>query len=155
MIDVIFFKIALVFYLGASVAYFLFLLFSSESRARTAFWCAIVAFLVHTLSIMHRAIFFGFFPLATLFDVISFFAWLLVGLFLLVRMHLTSPVFGATAIPVASVMMIVALTLSHQTHEPLIPVLKSWWLPVHVVLAVAGNVVFALIAMVGTYRKEK
>ncbi len=148
-IDLVFFKITVVLYLGASLAYLVFLLVSSESRARTGFWCVIFGFVAHSLSIFHRAVFSGFFPLATLFDALSFFAWLVMGLFLLIRHREPSPVLGSIAAPVAAVLMLLASTLSYQIEEPLVPILRSWWLPVHVILALAGNTVFTLIAIGG------
>lgn len=147
--DLIFYKIALVLYLGASVGYLLFLLLSSASKAPVGFWCAVGGFAAHSLSILHRAIFSGFFPLATTFDALSFFAWFIVGLFLVMRFRHPSPIFGAIAIPVAAVLMLVGSTLSYQIKEPLVPILRSWWLPIHVVLAIAGNAVFTLMAIGG------
>lgn len=147
--DLLFFKIAIALYLASAVAYLMFLLRSSESRAPIAFWFSVLGFAVHTLSIMHRAIFSKFFPLATAFDALSFFAWLIIGLFLIVRYRDPSPIFGSIATPLACVLMLYGSTLSYQIREPLIPILKSWWLPIHVSLALAGNGIFALIAVGG------
>jgi len=148
-VDLFFFKIAMVLYLGASVAYLFFVLLSSENRAPLGFWCAVAGFAIHSLSILHRAIFSGFFPLGTLFDALSFFAWLIVGLFLIMQYKDSSPIFGSMAAPVALVLMLVGSTFTYQVREPLVPVLRSWWLPIHVMLAIAGNAVFALMAMSG------
>lgn len=60
-----------------------------------------------------------------------------------------SPFFGAMATPISAVLMIVGATLSYQIKEPIVPVLHSWWLPIHVSLALAGNSVFALMAVCG------
>jgi cytochrome c-type biogenesis protein CcsB len=98
---------------------------------------------------MHRAIFSKFFPLATAFDALSFFAWLIIGLFLVMRYRDPSPIFGSIATPLASVLMLFGSTLSYQISEPLVPILKSWWLPIHVTLALVGNGFFALIAVGG------
>ncbi len=147
--DLIFFKIAVVLYLGASVGYLIFLLVSSGSRATIGFACVIAGFIAHTLSILHRAIFSGFFPLATAFDSLSFFAWLVIALFLMLRYRDPSPVFGSFAAPMAAVMMLYGYTLSYQVGKPLLPVLKSWWLPVHVTLALAGHAIFAMMAIGG------
>lgn len=147
--DLTFFKIALVLYLGAAVGYLTFLVLSKESKAPVAFWAAVAGFVVHTLSLLHRAVFSGFFPLATAFDSVSFFVWLVVGLFLLVRYRDPSPIFGAIVTPVATVLMLFATTLSHQIQDPIIPVLKSWWLPIHVALALLGNGVFTFMAIGG------
>jgi cytochrome c-type biogenesis protein CcsB len=148
-LDLIFFKIAVVLYLGASAGYLFFLLLSSQSNAPIPFWIAVAGFVSHSLSILHRAIFSGFFPLATSFDVLSFFSWLLVGIFLLIRYRDPSPIFGSIVTPLASVVMIYASTLSYQIKEPLVPVLRSWWLPIHVTLALLGNGIFAVMAIGG------
>lgn len=147
--DLVFFKIALALYLAASVGYLVFLLMSSDGRASLGFWCAAGGFAAHTLSILHRAIFSGFFPLATSFDALSVFSWLLVGIFLLVRYRDPSPIFGSIVTPMASVLLIFGWTLAYQVKEPLIPVLRSWWLPIHVTLALVGNGVFAFMAVGG------
>jgi len=148
-LDLIFFKIAVALYLGASVGYLVFLLRSSETRAPVGFWLMVGGFTAHTLSILHRAIFSGYFPLATTFDALSFFSWLLVGLFLAIRYRDPSPIFGTMIAPLASVLMLYGSTLSYQINEPLVPVLKTLWLPVHVTLALAGNGVFAVVAICG------
>lgn len=147
--DLVFFKIALVLYLGSSVGYLIFVVLSSGNRAPVGLWLAIGGFVSHALSILHRAIFSGFFPLATSFDVLSLFSWLIVGLFLLMQYRIASPIFGAMAVPIASVLMLYCSTLSYQIREPLVPVLKSWWLPIHVSFAVVGNCIFALMAIGG------
>jgi cytochrome c-type biogenesis protein CcsB len=148
-VDLIFFKISVVFYLVAALGYLAFLLVRSASRPVIGFWSAVLGFAFHTLSILHRAIFSGFFPLATAFDALSFFSWLVIGLFLGIRYSDPSPVFGSMATPMACVLMLFGSTLSYQIQQPIVPVLRSWWLPVHVTLALLGNGVFALTAIGG------
>lgn len=147
--DLTFFKIAIALYLAASVGYLVFLLTSSGSRAAVPSWLAVLGFTAHTLSILHRAIFSKFFPLATAFDALSFLAWLIIGLLFVMRYRDPSPIFGSVACPLASVLMLFGSTLSYQIREPLLPVLKSWWLPIHVALALMGNGIFALMAIGG------
>lgn len=147
--DLIFYKIAVVLYLGASVGYLIFLLVSSDSRALLGFWCLVAGFAAHGLSLLHRAIFSGFFPLATAFDSLSFFAWLVIAGFLLLRHRDPSPIFGSIAAPMAAVLMLYGSTISYQVGKPLLPIMKSWWLPVHVLLALAGNAIFAIVAAGG------
>lgn len=60
-----------------------------------------------------------------------------------------SPIFGAMATPLSAVLMIMGATLSYQLKEPIVPVLNSWWLPIHVSLALAGNSVFTVMAFAG------
>jgi cytochrome c-type biogenesis protein CcsB len=148
-VDLIFFKISIVLYLGSSVGYLAFLVVPSFTRPTLGFWCGLAGFIAHSLSILHRAIFSGFFPLATPFDALSLFAWLVVGLFLLMQYKDHSPIFGCVAVPLAAVVLIFGSTISYQIKEPIVPILRSWWLPIHVILAVAGNGVFALMAIGG------
>jgi cytochrome c-type biogenesis protein CcsB len=148
-VDLIFYRIAIVFYLGASAAYLAFLALPNAKRPKVGFWCTVAGFVSHALSIMHRAIFSGFFPLATPFDALSVFSWLVVGLFLLVGHRIPSPVFGSIAAPMAAVLMLYGSTLSYQIGAPIVPILRSWWLPIHVTLALAGNCVFAVVAIGG------
>ncbi len=147
--DLIFFQIAVAFYVGASVGYLIFLLVSSVERPALGFWLAVLGFVAHTLSILHRAIFSGFLPLATAFDALSLFAWIIIGLFIVMRYRDPSPVFGSVAVPMACVLMLVASTLAYQIREPVVPILKSWWLAIHVPLALVGNGIFALLAISG------
>jgi len=148
-VDLIFFKTAIVFYLAASAVYLFFLVSLITKSAPIALWSAATGFALHGLSIIHRAVLCGFFPLGTPFDALSFFAWFIMGLFLLLQYRVPSPVFGSIAAPMASVLMLFGSTFSYQIREPLVPILHSWWLPIHVILALAGNAVFALMAIGG------
>ncbi len=147
--DLIFFKIAVVLYIVSSVNFLVFLLGSSAMNCPVGNWTARLGFACHTLSILHRSFFSGFFPLATPFDVLSVFAWLIIGIYLLAMLRDASPIFGAMVAPMAVVLMIVGATLSYQIKEPIVPILHSWWLPIHVSFALAGNSVFAIMAIVG------
>lgn len=133
----------------SSVSFLVFLLSSSSLKCPIGVWTALGGFACHTLSILHRAFFSGFFPLGTAFDAFSFFAWLITGMFLLMQHRHASPIFGAMVTPIAAVSMIVVASLSYQIKEPLVPILHSWWLPIHVTLALAGNSVFGIMALAG------
>jgi cytochrome c-type biogenesis protein CcsB len=145
-LELLFFQIAALMYVCGSIAYIVFLFYSSDERASVGFALTATGFACHTLSLMHRAIFSKFFPLTTPFDAISFFAWLVIILFFVIRYKEPSPVFEAIAAPTAAALMIVGVFISDQIARPLVPVLKSWWLPIHAVCALAGNGVFALMA---------
>ena len=148
--DLIFFKTAIALYLASSLSFLFLLLRSSSLNSPVGVWTALAGFACHTLSILHRAFFSGFFPLATAFDALSFFAWLITAMFLVMQYRHASPFFGAMATPMAAVLMIVGATLSYQVKEPLVPVFHSWWLPIHVTFALAGNSVFGIMALAGS-----
>lgn len=145
----IFFKVAAIFYLISSVIYVTFLLRSKGTRCLSGFWFVIGGFLAHTISIVHLFIAQGFLPMATAFDALSLFAWLVVAIFTALQFRDPNPVLGAMAAPIAAVLMLTASTFSYQITQPIVPVLRSWWLPIHVSFALAGNAVFTIMAMAG------
>lgn len=147
--DLIFFQIALVLYLLASIGYVAFVLTSSVNAARVSGLLCCSGLIVQALSFVHRSVVYGFFPLGTYFDALSFFAWLVIGLFLIVQYKTASPVLGSVAAPMAVGMMLIGATVSYQARGPVIPILHSWWLPIHVTFALAGNAVFTLMAVGG------
>jgi cytochrome c-type biogenesis protein CcsB len=148
-LDLILFKTAVGFYILSALGYLVFLLRSEGASALYGLAPAIVGFALHTFSLFHRTLFLGYFPPAAPFDAVSIFAWLVILLFLALRYRDPSPFFGAIAAPVASVIMLYAFTLSQEVRGPMVPFMKSWWLPIHVLLALLGNGVFAVMAMAG------
>ena len=78
----------------------------------------------------------------------SFFAWALVGIYLLFDLRYRMAVLGAFLTPLALVLMIIGSTVSKQV-APANPMLDSWWFPVHVTLAFLGHAVFAIACMAG------
>jgi cytochrome c-type biogenesis protein CcsB len=150
-LDLVFFQIAVLLYILASAGYLIFLILLTDSRAFIGSIPAVAGYAAHTLSILHRAIFSGFFPLATMFDALSFFAWLVMGPALLfaLRSRDPSPIPVSLATPFVTVILIAAYTISYQIKMPLVPILRSWWLPIHVSFAIAGNGMFALMAIGG------
>ncbi len=147
--DLLFFQMAIALYVCAAVAYLVFLILPEGKRVNVAFGLMLAGFITHILSIFHRALFSGYFPLTTLFDAVSLFSLLIVGAFLIFRYHEPSPIFGAITAPLAAVLMIFGTTLSYQIQQPVVPILRSWWLPIHVLLALIGNGIFASMAIAG------
>ncbi|MGC8659785.1 MAG: c-type cytochrome biogenesis protein CcsB [Desulfomonilaceae bacterium] len=145
----IFFKVAAIFYLISSILYVTFLLRSKGSKCLSGFAFVTAGLLAHTISIIHLFIAQGYFPMATGFDALSLFAWLVIAIHTMLQLRDLNPVLGAMAAPIATVLMFAASTLSYQITQPIVPVLKSWWLPIHVSFALAGNAVFTVMAMVG------
>ncbi len=147
--DFILFKAAVGLYILSCIGYLLFLLKSEGNSALYGLIPAILGFSIHTVSIIYRAIYLGLFPPPAPFDTVSIFAWSVILLFLLMRYRDPSPFFGAIATPVAAALMLYSSTLSQEIHGPFVPFMKSWWLPIHVLLAIAGNGVFAVMAVAG------
>ncbi|MFQ5352439.1 MAG: cytochrome c biogenesis protein CcsA, partial [Candidatus Binatia bacterium] len=100
-------------------------------------------FLLHTISIVSHSMRLGLLPVATFSEGVSFFAWLVAGLFILVSGGVRLNVIGAIVSPLACFLTVVAVA-SYTESEAIPLALHSPWLPVHVTLAFLGNAVFAL-----------
>jgi cytochrome c-type biogenesis protein CcsB len=150
-LDLIFLEISLSLYLVGSTIFLALLFVESGKLTHIAYWLVLGGFVSHCLSILHRTAVLGILPLVSAHDVLSFFACMIIGLFLILRKRVSGPIFGCMATTLASVLILVGTRLSIEpTAESLGLVTRSWWLPVHVILALAGNAVFALMAMGGT-----
>ncbi len=147
--NLVFFKVAVICYLISSVIFVSFLFRSQGTRCPYGFWFCLGGLSAHTVSIIYLFVAQGFFPMATAFDSLSLFAWLVVAIFATMQLREPNPVLGAMAAPIATVLMLMASTFSYQISQPIVPVLKSWWLPIHVSFALAGNAVFTIMAMAG------
>ena len=141
--EVLLLEIALGAYLLATVGYGLHLLVLREWLFRGALALLALAFLTHGASIAARSLAAGYVPITTEFEALSFFAWLVVGVYLAVQLRNRLPAVGAVVAPLAFGVTLAALAFYSGVRD-LPPNLRSAWLPVHVTLAVLGNAVLAL-----------
>jgi len=127
---------------------------SSASRTITTASLA-AAFVLHAVAIGERSMLVGNIAVTSFAEQVSFFAWLLVGIYLLAQLRYRLAVLGAVIGPVAFVGALASL-VDHGGTRDLPPVLRSPWLPVHVTLAFLGNAVFGLAFLVSlTYLMQE
>jgi len=102
----------------------------------------------HALDLMARGIQAGNFPVANFAESISFLAWLiaLIGLMLIVRSRMT--IIGAIVCPFVTVASLAAVMTMQTTRLVLPETLRSVWLPIHVTLACLGCSMFVLASAV-------
>jgi cytochrome c-type biogenesis protein CcsB len=141
--NVLFFQITLVLYVGGTVAYLIYLLSSHERAAWAGRLFLGTGFCSHGLVFVLRYIEAGYTPVVNLHESLSFFAWLIVGFFLLLRYRYQVEMLGTFVSPLALLLVIWAAALPKEI-LPLPPALKSWWLPIHVTFAFLGDAIFAL-----------
>ncbi len=102
-----------------------------------------MGFLVHTFMLGMRFYQSGHFPITNLHESLSFFAWCTALFILIIHGRFGISVLFSFAAPL--VVLFLALSLSAKTGLlPLPPILKSYWLPIHVILAFLGDAIFAL-----------
>jgi cytochrome c-type biogenesis protein CcsB len=141
--NVLFFQLTLGFYLGGTIAYLIYLLSSHERAAWAGRLLLGVGFCFHCLAFVLRYIEAGHTPVVNLHESLSFFAWMVVGFFLLLRYRYKVEMLGAFVSPLALLVVIGAAALPKEI-LPLPPALRSWWLPIHVTFAFLGDAIFAL-----------
>ena len=146
--NILLFKIALLVYFVATVFFLIDVLTRREKFGKVARWVLIGGFVVHLHALVFRYFEAGQTPVANLHEALSFFAWTIVGIYLLFDLRYRLAILGAFIGPLAVVLMIIGSAVPKQVQPPN-PLLDSWWFPVHVSLAFLGYAVFALAAMAG------
>jgi len=110
-------------------------------RIATIFLC--IGFGLHTVALLIRWFVGGHPPFVNLYDSLSFLAWAMVGLFLLFQWQHKLKSFGAFVVPLAMFVM-TASSLQSKAIVPLPPSLKSIWLPIHAIICLSADAIFAL-----------
>ena len=147
-VDILLFRTTLLVYFIATLLYLIGVITRREQLGRGAKWILAGGFAVHCLTLGARWLATGLTPAASLYEALSFFAWALVGTYLLFDLRYRIAALGAFVCPLALVLMIGGSAAPKQV-PAVNPVLDSWWFPVHVTLAFLGYAVFAVAAMAG------
>ncbi len=141
--NILFFKFASVLYLLGALAYLSYITFLKKGLSNLAVTVVSIGFASHTLALLTRYVEAGHTPVTNLYESLSFFAWMIIGVLLIATVKYKIKVLGAFLTPIALVLMLFALALPKEI-VPLAPVLRSFWHPFHVIFAFLGNAIFAL-----------
>lgn len=134
--------ITLFLYLAATIGYISYLITLKKgiSVASTSFLG--ISFLVHAVTIVLRYPELGHPPFIGI-ETLSFLAWTIVGIYLLVEWKYKVYVLGSIVSPIAFVLLL--LTAVIPEGEIIVPpYLRSVWFPLHVGFAFLGNALFSL-----------
>ena len=146
IVDVLLFKITLLVYFVATICYLVGVITRKEQFNRSAKWILVGGFVLHCITLKIRWLTTGITPVASLHESLSFFAWSLVGIFLIFDLRYRTPMLGAFISPLALALMILGAAAPKKA-PAINPMLDSWWFPIHVTLAFLGYGVFAIAAM--------
>lgn len=116
---------------------------TDDSAAQRGKTVLALGFAGHTLSILAHLGVVGLLPVLSFGEGLSFFAWLIVGSFLVVARGGRLSAIGVVVGPLAAVMVAGAVVFFGDS-APIPPEMRSAWLPIHVTLAFLGNAVFAI-----------
>jgi cytochrome c-type biogenesis protein CcsB len=142
--------LTLVAYFAATALWLGFFLAQRESLCRAGAWVLGGGLSCHTLELVRRTLSHGYLPVATFGDTLLVFAWALVAVFLLLNWRFPIKVLGALAAPLAALMVSGALILPPGTGA-VSPLLKSFWLALHISLALLGNAALTLAFLGGIF----
>jgi cytochrome c-type biogenesis protein CcsB len=141
--NIYFFKIASFLYLFGTLAYLAYIIFLKDALSKLAATIVSIGFASHTLAILTRYAEAGHTPVTNLYESLSFFAWMIIGILLICNLKYKVKVLGSFLTPVALILILFAFALPKEI-LPLAPVLKSFWHPFHVIFAFLGNAIFTL-----------
>ena len=143
MVDVAFFAVASVLYLGATGLYHAAWVGRARRWRQFATWLLVAAVAVHGVGMAVRWLLAGRPPLADAFESFSFYGWMLAVGYLVLERRTRQPGLGALVVPIALVAILVA-SFFPKGIRPLLPVLQSPWLGVHVTVSFLAYVTFTL-----------
>ena len=141
--ETILFLATMVLYsLGGLVLIWEFVRERQEARSGMLITCG--GFALHSTALVLRWLYTGYAPMTNLYESLSFFSWGTVLMAVLVRWQLNTSVVAASSSPIYVMLMVLAYRFVPDEPGPLMPALRSWLLPVHVVLSFLGMAWFVL-----------
>lgn len=144
----ILFEIALTFYFAGAIVSIVELWMGSRATSKPVIYITIGGFIFHSFSIIMRYIEGGYLPITNLHEASSFFAWSILVLFFFLQAKYKLGLLGCFIMPLVFILMLSSSMLPREL-RPLNPLLQSYWLPVHTLLAFTGNAAFALSCIIG------
>ena len=146
--EIILFELALTFYFAATIVCVMELFKGTKTTSKVMFSLAVIGFALHTANIIARYVLSGHIPIANLHEASSFFSWCIVLLFFYLEYRYKLGLLGSFIMPVVFILMLSSSMLPRKI-EPLSPVLQSYWLGIHTVLAFIGDAAFAMAFGIG------
>jgi cytochrome c-type biogenesis protein CcsB len=131
------------FYLLGTGSFILYVVLLRDLFSRLSPLILLAGFLLHTAALGMHFFHTGYPAVTELRGALSFYSWLMVGVYLLVLLKYRLTVLGCFVAPLALLISLAAVAFGAGGGE-LPPGLKTYWLPLHVTLAFLGNAVFAL-----------
>ncbi len=136
-------KIAMVFYLLSTIACLLYFVTPKNSLGRVYMVSAIIGFLLHTVALALDYVHSGHIPITNFQEGMSFFSWTIILVFLILEYQYKILILGSFIIPMAFIFLLYPALLPHEISD-ISPLLKSYWLAIHVSLAFLGDAAFTL-----------
>ena len=137
------FTVALCFELLATGGFIVFIVRQDKWIFRCSYWILVTGFLFHTIFLGYRYYLLGVAPILDLKSSLSFFAWTIIGVYLVIQSRFKLMVLGSFVAPFAAFLMIISSAMPW-TNEPVKPLFKSLWLTFHVGTVFIGDALLAI-----------
>lgn len=146
--DVIFFYGALLLYVVGTLAYLLLLWIKGGPLSQVATAATVGGFAMHTAALLARLVTAGRPPLGNTYEILSFFAWATVLVYLILEVRFQRKIIGAFVLPIVLLTTLAAASVP-KAPAGLSPSLQNAWIWVHVTFVVLGSAALALTCGVG------
>jgi cytochrome c-type biogenesis protein CcsB len=141
--ELLLFKSALFFILLSTAGFVIYVIKQRKSFYLWSYRGLLVGFVFLTLFIAYEYYALGAAPVLTLKAALSFFAWTILGAYLIFHIKFKLMVLGSFIAPLAACLMIISSAMPGvEVHVK--PMFKSLWLTVHVAASFLGNGMFAV-----------
>ena len=137
------FTAALCFELLATGGFIVFIIRQEKWIFRCSYWILVTGFLFHTIFLAYRYYLLGAAPILDLKSALSFFAWSIICVYLIIQSRFKLMVLGSFVAPFAAFLMIISSAMPW-TEEPVKPLFKSLWLTIHVGTVFIGDALLAI-----------
>lgn len=135
--------IALISYLGASLGYFVYLVYRKQIVSTAATSAVALGLLSHTILIGLRSSDTGHGPYTTPFEVAMFLSWVIVVIYFLAELKYKIKDLGSFVIPLVFLILLVSAFLSKEAG--LVPESDTrYWLTLHQTLSILGYAAFSI-----------
>src|SRR5665811_68294 len=142
-IEEVLFIAALISYLVCSGIYIWYLISRNEKFVRVGTMLLYMLLLAQTVALGLRWYSSGHAPMSDLYESLSLFGWGIILFFLIAQHFYPVKAAGALVVPTAFLISSVA-GVFYKGPEPLVPALQSYWLWIHVTIAMLSYGLFAL-----------
>ncbi len=136
-------NIALFLILMATGGFVVYLIKQQQIIFQWSYVILFIAFVFHTLALIHQYFLWGAAPAISLKSTLSFFAWCIIGAYLFFQYKFKLMVLGSFIAPLAAILMIISSAIP-KADMAVRTVLKSTWLMVHVGTIFIGDAIFAI-----------
>jgi cytochrome c-type biogenesis protein CcsB len=136
-------KLSLFLILLAAGGFIVFIIRQQKSVYRWSYRILLAGFVALTLQLIHGYLVLGSMSVLTLKSALAFFAWAILGAYLIFHAKFRLMVLGSFIAPLVAILMIFSSTMpGHGVNVQ--PMFRSIWLPIHVWTAFMGNGMFAV-----------